>query len=439
MNSPAFAALVAVLLLLARDASAQGDAGDSSSARTPDPAEHGFWDRPRLLRIEGGPRDWLEEHGIGTELGLTQFYQGVMSGEGKKTWQYGGRGDLFVTTDLAKLGLWKGLSLALHGRGVFGDDVNFAGDGSVLPLNTAMGFPRLVASDWDLSNLSFTQVFPKRITLTLGKIDMLDVASKTPLLGGGGVTGFWNLAFAAPPSGLVPPAVLGALVGIPIDPVKITLGIYDPNNAMGHTGLEDPFDDGLTVLGSATVAVPIAGRPGYHSLSVKANNKVGLDLDNLAGVLLPPESEFVLGEERGAWNVSYSFQQYLFRAPGDSGAGWGLFGQIGRSDGNPTPLDWFGSIGIGGSALLPGRPVDEFGIGFFYLSLSDDLIDGLDEIGRVTGDASFFLEDEAGIEAYYDAAITGWLRIGLDLQVIDPHEEKTDTAVIGGVRVRLSL
>jgi porin len=386
-----------------------------------------------------GMYDASKAFGRDTELWLTQCYQGVVSGDGDKTWQYGGRGDLFVRSDLSKLGLWEGLSLTLHGEGVFADDVNFAGDGSVLPLNTAMGFPRLVASDRALSNVSFTQVFPKRIALTLGKIDMLDVASKTPLVGGGGVTGFWNLAFAAPPSGLVPPAVFGALLGIPIDPVKITLGVYDPNNAMGSTGLEDPFDDGVTVLGSVTIAAPIAGRPGYHSLSAKANNKVGLDLDNLAGVLLPPESEFVLGEERGAWNVSYSFQQYLYRAPGDSDAGWGIFGQIGRSDGNPTPLDWFGSIGIGGSALLPGRPDDQFGIGFFYLSLSDDLVDGLDQIGRATGEPTFFLGDEAGIEAFYDAAITGWLRFGMDVQVIDPHEKDADTAVIGGVRLRLSL
>jgi len=37
------------------------------------------------------------------------------------------------------------------------------------------------------------------------------------------------------------------------------------------------------------------------------------------------------------------------------------------------------------------------------------------------------------------AAITGWLRFGLDVQVIDPHEKDADTAVIGGVRLRLSF
>jgi porin len=90
--------------------------------------------------------------------------------------------------------------LTVHAEDEYGDDVNFAGDGSLLPLNTAMAFPRLVARDSDISSVHFTQKLPKGIALTLGKIDIRDVASKTPLQSGGGITGFWSLAFAAPPS-----------------------------------------------------------------------------------------------------------------------------------------------------------------------------------------------------------------------------------------------
>lgn len=343
-----------------------------------------------------------------------------------------------MKTDLAKLGLWDGLSLTVHAAGQFGDDVNFAGDGSLLPLNTALAFPRLVAGDSDVSSVHFTQKFPHDIALMLGKIDMLDIASKTPLVGGGGITGFQNLAFAAPPSGLVPPAIFGAIASIPIESVKLTLGVYDPTSAMGNDVFDEPFEAGVTGLVSVTVPIPIAGRPGYHSLSAKANNKLGLDINDVGGLLLPSESESTL-QKRGAWNVSYSFQQYLFGEPGSAGGAWGIFGQIGCSDGNPTPLDWFGFIGVGGKGLIPGRERDEFGVGFFYLSLSDDLVDGLRDIGEASSDPSLFLEDEAGIEVYYDAAITGSFHLGADLQVVDPHEEGTDTAVIGGLRARLAF
>lgn len=414
-------------------------AGPAAEAAAPQAsAPPCFWARPELLRVPGGPRDWLDDHGIGVKLWLTQFYQGVVAGDGDRDWQYGGRGDLLVTADLAKLGLWEGLSLTVHAEGQFADDANFAGDGSLLPLNTALAFPRLVAGDSDVSGVHLTQKFGSGASLTLGKIDMLDVASKTPLVGGGGITGFWNLAFAAPPSGLVPPAIFGALASVPIERVKLTLSVYDPTNAMGNDVFDEPFDKGVTGLVSITVPIPIAGRPGFHSLSGKANTKRGLDIDDLGGLLLPSESESTL-EKRGAWNVSYSFQQYLVGSPGGKEGAWGIFGQIGRSDGNPTPLDWFGLIGIGGRGLIPGRGDDEFGAGFFYLSLSDDLVDGLREIGKTIDDESLFLEDEAGVEVFYDAALTGWLRFGVDVQVVDPHEEDKDTAVIGGVRARLSF
>ena len=396
-----------------------------------------LWDRPELLRFEGGPRDWLESHGIALKLWLTQFYQGTIAGEGDHTWQYGGRGDVFLTTDFSKLGLWNGFSLNVHGEGVFGDDANFTGDGSLLPLNTAMAFPRLFGRDFDLSSVHFTQKFPWDIALSLGKIDMLDVATKTPLMSGGGILSFQNLAFAAPPSGLVPAAIFGGLLSVPIERVKLTLGIYDPQDASAKTGLEEPFVEGVTGLLSATVPLPIAGRPGYHSLSAKANNKVGLDLDDLAGILLPSESEDVLGEKKGAWNVSYSFQQYLYADPNGSGGGWGIFGQIGRSDGNPTPFDWFGYIGLGGTSLIPSRSRDRFGAGFFYLSLSDDLVDGSGALAAATGESDLLVGDEKGGELFYDAAITGWFHFALDLQVIDTHQAESEVAVVGGLRARL--
>jgi hypothetical protein len=51
-----------------------------------------IWERPELLRIEGGPRDWRDCHGIGAKLWFTQFYQGVVAGDGDDTWQYGDAG-----------------------------------------------------------------------------------------------------------------------------------------------------------------------------------------------------------------------------------------------------------------------------------------------------------------------------------------------------------
>ena len=67
---------------------------------------------------------------------------------------------------------------------------------------------------------------------------------------------------------------------------------------------------------------------------------------------------------KGGWNFTYSFQQYLWMNPDVPGSGWGVFGQIGKSDGNPTPLDWSGFIGLTGNPLST-RPQDRFGVAYF--------------------------------------------------------------------------
>jgi porin len=60
------------------------------------------------------------------------------------------------------------------------------------------------------------------------------------------------------------------------------------------------------------------------------------------------------------------------------------------------------------------------------------------------------LDHEDAVEMFYNAAITPWLRMSLDLQIVNPGLQKTlnssgtslknvDTAVIGGVRMYIRL
>ena len=52
----------------------------------------------------------------------------------------------------------------------------------------------------------------------------------------------------------------------------------------------------------------------------------------------------------------------------------------------------------------------------------DDLVGGL-------------LEDEVGVEAYYNFAITPWLNVSADVQWIDPGISNTDDELILGLRL----
>jgi porin len=386
-----------------------------------------IWTRPALFEAPGGPFDDLKSRGVDLYGSLTQFYQGLVAGEGDKTWEYGGKVDLIGTFIGQKLGLWQGLIVNAHFEYVYGNDVNFAGDGSIFPINTALGFPTLGGYDTDLS-LVVTQIINDKATLSVGKFNMLDSAAKTPLLGGGGIDTFMNTALAAPISGVTPPYIFGAIGTLETEPAKFTFMAYDPRNAQGTAVLDDPFGKGVVLSVIGTVPVTVAGRDGWQTLRVAYSTQDGFDFNDIPQLILPPETRDIETKE-GSWYVGYSFQQYLIQDPNDRSRGWGVFGYAAISDGNPNPIEWAAFGGLGGNSLIPGRPDDRFGVAYFYYGLSGSLKDGLDGFG-------FDYRDESGIEVFYNAAITPWFRVSGDLQVIQPSNGD-ETAVFLGLRGQL--
>ena len=108
----------------------------------------------------------------------------------------------------------------------------------------------------------------------------------------------------------------------------------------------------------------------------------------------------------------------------------------GRPIGEVSPIGEFYSIGVSGKGMIPGRENDTFGVGYYYLALSDDLKDTLQQVPR-----RFRPEvgDEQGVEIYYNIAVTPWLHITPDLQIICPVRHGLDTAVVAGLRVRMDF
>lgn len=351
---------------------------------------------------------------------FTQFAGSAVAGDGDADIRYGGRVDVYVSAPVTDR-----ISLNLHPELIYGKNVNNAGDGSLLPLNTSMLLPSNGDEDFDLS-VNVAVKIGSRASLTFGKVNLLDLVAKTPIVGGGGLEGFQNIAIAAPPSGLVPPSLLGAMLSVPTGSGIYGFWVFDPANQTNKTTFERPFSTGVAFLASATFPVTIGGRTGFQNFKASVNTKTGTDLRDIPGLLLPP-GIMVPGERKGAWNITYSFQQFLWENPEAKGKGWGLFGQIGVSDGNPTPLDWSGQIGLAGN-LWTSRPDDRFGIACFRQSFSDVLVDSVAP--------TFALDDESGLEAFYTAQIGRALRLTADLQIIDPASAARPNAVVLGLRAR---
>ncbi len=397
-------------------------------------------DRSTLTGDWGGARDSLAAQGITIAPSLTQFYQGPTAGNTDGVFEYGGKAEAFVNVDFAKLGLWNGFAMQVHGEYNFGKTPGLVGGTTILN-NTAMTFPVLNEPGGDLTSVYFSQQFGSNFTVLGGKIDLVDLYGSR-FNGGRGIERFFNIALAAPPSGTLPVSMFGTIATLKVDPLTFGLWIYDPREALNRTGFEDPFSEGVSVRGTVDLSSKLFGLPRKDGFAVATSSQKGTDFTTLpdlgqfantpelrnaliqalvSGSLwgrdpqtqLPPElQQSPPSEKRGRWYVNYNFEQTLWQNPAKPGSSWGLFGQVALSDGNPNSVKWSALGGIGGTGPFSARPDDRFGVGVFYYSYSKELKQHLDPL--------ITLGDEYGAEFFYSFAVTKWFRLTADFQVIAP-------------------
>lgn len=390
----------------------------------------GLSEQPSLFDTPGGLKQGLRDAGIELDVWLTNVNQGILSGAGDKTWQSGTKADVIATFDGQRLGLWDGLYVNLHQDVVWGNDANNQRDGSILPVNVVLGFPRLGGDEAETS-ITVTQVFGPRLSVSAGKFNLLDSAARTPIAGGGGWQTFLHTGLAAPISGITPPYLFGTIVSYKADSFSSTLMIYDPRNAQDNRVITDPFEDGVTASLSLAFPLQLNGMAGSLSVRGVFSSQDGLDFTTLPDILLPPEAQNLSYQDNYLF-ASVSAQQYLWQDSANPAVGWGVFAQASVSDGNPNSIGWSVLGGIGGTGGLGGRDNDKWGVGFFHYAFSTDLKDGLDALG-VT------LEDESGVETFYNLAITPWWRVSANLQVINPATDGAPRAVSGAIRTQIKF
>jgi porin len=398
--------------------------------------------QPSLTDTPDGPKEQLQSIGIVPDVWVTQFYQGQTEGDGSKTWRYGGKLDAFLKVDAEKLGLWPGFHINVQYEHYFGQNINRT-DFALIPVNTALAY---VERDGYHSALSarVTQDFGESISVSAGKFDMMTLASKTPLIGGGGIDTFMNRAFALPSTGvaytafrggagdrvvLSAPYLIGGIVTIKTEPINFALMIADPRSAIDPRVIEHPFEKGLAVGGAATLKTEIAGLRGFHTWRAAYSNARGIDLEDIADLSRRSALGSLVTTKKGFWFTSYAIQQNFVQSEQNPETGWGLFTLATLSDGNPSPVRWSVLAGLGGNNLLAGRENDRWGIGFFHFGLTEPLLAGLAalDVNR---------RSEGGVEGFYNLAVTPWLRLSADLQMIDPWNPSASRATYAALRLQ---
>ena len=405
-------------------------------------AEPSLFTQPSLTDTPNGPKDELRRIGVAPDVWVTQFYQGQTEGDGEKTWRYGGKLDAFLKLDAEKLGFWRGFHVNVQYEHYFGQNINRR-DFALIPVNTAQAYIERDGYHSTLS-VSVTQDIGEHVSVSAGKFNMMTLASKTPLIGGGGIDTFMNRAFALPSTGvsytartgaagdrvvISAPYLIGAIVAIKTKPVDIALMVADPRSAIDPRVIERPFEKGLAVGGSATLKTEIAGLRGFHTLRAAYSNARGVDLEDIADLPRPSAVGRPTGTRKGYWFASYAIQHNLFQSEKDPEAGWGLFTLATLSDGNPSPVRWSILAGLAGNNLLAGREKDRWGVGFFHYGLTEPLLAGLAALNVQR-------RSEGGVEGFYNLAITPWLRLSADLQVIDPWNSSKSRATYAAVRLQ---
>jgi porin len=382
-----------------------------------------------------GTRSSLRDHGITWDLSTTNFYQGVTTGGLDRTFLYGGRADYLVNINGEKAGLWKGLFIDLHGETNYGQSANTL-TGALMPVNTAALFPSTDTPITALTGVKLTQALSESFVVFAGKINTLDGFNQ-PFTGGArGTGGFMNVGLLAPVVALrtIPYSTFGAGFAVLAGPEPVaSLMVLDPNNTPTVSGFDTFFNRGVSMIGLVNLPVKPFGRPGHQGFGFTYSNSRYASLDDLPFFIAQRlRGEFPpLPQETGSWSVFYMFDQALYAAGDDPKQSWGVFGNLGIADENPSPFRWAANLGFGGASPLPGRKLDTFGVGYYYVGISNGL--------RNFAPRLVPLDDEQGVELFYNIGITPWCHVTPDLQVIIPARERVDTAVVFGVRAKIDF
>jgi porin len=404
-----------------------------------------FWSRSTLTGDWGGTRNEWAAKGVTFDINLTQIGQSVIGGGKNNGWEYTGRGNLTLKIDTQKLGLWPGGFLKVEVEGNYNKPINLD-TGAIMPVNSNQLFPTPGKRELNIPEVSFTQFLSHYFGVTLGKLDTTS-GDGNAFAHGKGDKQFFNLAFNINPVLLltVPSSTLGA--GVIILPTKdpkqavISMMVMDSNGRANTSGFDTAFEGNNTYAIEGHVRTDFFGMTGHQLVGATYSGKDFSSLDQGLRFII---EDGAIEKEDDSWSVFYNFDQYFYEP--EKGQGIGIFGRFGASDGDANPIHYFYSIGVGGKGVMPGRTLDEFGLGYYYIDVSNPNFTG------PLADRDF-LRDEYGVEAYYNFAITPWMKLTPDIQVIRPAQKErlqvdsgnllagrrkdVDTATVIGLRLQV--
>jgi porin len=411
-----------------------------------------FWNQPTITGDWFGARSALKESGVTFAGQSTHFAFGVNGGINPglpipllsrgDSFSYTGRGEYDVLFDLQKFGGLPYGSLLVRLEHWYGDFGNVSlRTGSFAPAV----FPALLPPSPNdqgqlfLTNFIFTQPLSEKLVLYGGKKDVLGAADQDIFAGGDGTDQFMNQALIANPAFLLGLPYTSVVFGaaMPREWGMINAFIYDPKDRTRDAfRFDDLFDKGVILGAEVKINTNLFGLPGEQHFGGlwKHVELTDLRFNEPPPGVYPEPTVPGFPTLNDSWTVYYGLDQYLVNSPTTNlqQRGWGLFGRASISDGNPTPVRYFLSAGMGGDSWLRGNKGDKWGVGWYFVGASD-------QFGPIP-QFLFGPRDGTGVELYYNFQINPWLYVSPDIQYIRPGAGAiADDAFVYGVRVNIKL
>ena len=406
--------------------SAQVGAQDSSAKN---PYSEDFWSRSTLTGDWGGLRTELAAKGVTLDVSITQVGQGVVGGGKNGAWEYGGRGDFILNLDSGKLGLWPSGFFNFEMEGNWASSVN-SKTGALMPVNSNQLYPLAPGDIFGVPAWNFTQYVSPHLGVTIGKFATITANSgdMNEFAHGKGDSNFMNMALNLNPltAFTTPYSTLGT--GLLVSPTKdsnaavLSFFVMSANGNPTTSGFESLNGNAVIVTGEGRMRTEFLGLTGHQLFGTTFSNKKftsiaqRIDRDTIENSA--PRAK------KGSWNIYYNFDQYLYEPKKGADRGVGVFTRLGVSDGNPNFMKFFASFGIGGKGMFESRPNDKFGLGYYFINISNPTIQGPFQTTKL-------LRDEYGFEAFYNFAITPWALLAPDIQIVRGAQKDKVTIVQG--------
>ncbi|UUO08311.1 carbohydrate porin [Blastopirellula sp. J2-11] len=414
-------------------AAAQCDCADCSAAAAAPTAPNYagcICERQALLGDWLGTRSCMLEHGMLWDIDQTEFFFGVASGGKEQRFTFAGHGDYVLNWDLGKAGIQEGMFVKLRAEHRYGESIS-AFDGSALPATIVTDLPSPGSNNVYLTDVLFTQFLSEEVAVFAGKLDALDgdtnaFASKR------GKDQFSNLGFVVNPLLLrsVPYSTLGTGFILLRDSAPIfSFTILNPTNTSSTSGFEELFAEGVTINSEIRLPYEIGGYQGHQLFGGSWSSRQYTSLGQDPRVVLP---DVPIEQTSGTWAFYWNMDQYLVHYDDEPTKGWGMFARASVADDQANPLASFFSVGIGGDSPICSRRQDTFGVGYYYLETSDQIGPFLQAVLGPIGDGH-------GVEMFYNYEVTPWFHLTTDMQILRPEVTDIDTALLVGLRGKISF